>query len=58
MKRILFHVFLATLVVVFSSAAGGAVQLSEPRVQVDISRHPFKGPAEAPVTVVVFSDYL
>jgi protein-disulfide isomerase len=31
---------------------------AEPRVSVDISGHPFKGPADAPVTLVVFSDYL
>jgi protein-disulfide isomerase len=28
------------------------------RQEIDISGHPFLGPAAAPVTVVVFSDYL
>jgi protein-disulfide isomerase len=35
-----------------------AAQTAEPRASIDISGHPFKGPADAPVTLVVFSDYL
>lgn len=29
----------------------------QPVFQIDISNHPFKGPADAPVTLVVFDDY-
>jgi hypothetical protein len=35
-----------------------AAQTAEPRASIDISGHPFKGPADTPVTLVVFSDYL
>jgi len=35
-----------------------AAETAEPRASIDISGHPFKGPADAPVTLVVFSDYL
>jgi len=58
MKKILVQALMATLVVVLFSSAGSAVELAGPQVQIDISNHPFKGPAAAPVTVVVFSDYL
>jgi protein-disulfide isomerase len=46
------------LTVLFSVAVSWAAEPAEPRVPVDISGHPFKGPADAPVVVVVFSDYL
>ena len=50
---------LATLLVaVIFAAPSMAANEAEPRVTVDISGHPFKGPVNAPVTVVVFSDYL
>lgn len=50
---------LATILisVLFASMAMAAQQL-EPRVNIDISGHPVMGPVNAPVTVVVFSDYL
>jgi protein-disulfide isomerase len=50
---------LATILisVVFTSPAMAAQQV-EPRVTIDISGHPIMGPVNAPVTVVVFSDYL
>ena len=50
---------LATILisVLFASLAMAAQQL-EPRVSIDISGHPIMGPVNAPVTVVVFSDYL
>ena len=35
-----------------------AAETAQPQVSIDISGHPFKGPADAPVTMVVFSDYL
>jgi hypothetical protein len=37
--------------------AGVKVFLDPPRVAIEAQGQPFKGPAEAPVTLVVFSDY-
>lgn len=36
----------------------GAFAGEEPKVKLDISNLPFKGPENAPVVLVVFSDYL
>ncbi|NTU59846.1 MAG: hypothetical protein HGA98_02180 [Deltaproteobacteria bacterium] len=44
--------------VLLLSGLGGAAENAAPRVTLDLSGHPVKGPANAPVTVVVFSDYL
>ena len=46
------------LISVLFAALTMAVEQAEPRVKIDISGHPFKGPVNAPVSVVVFSDYL
>jgi protein-disulfide isomerase len=54
----LFQALSALLIVILCVAGGAAAAEAEPRVAVDISGHPFKGPVNAPVTVVVFSDYL
>ena len=48
----------AVLITVLFAATGMAAGPAEPRVNIDISGHPFQGPVNAPVTVVVFSDYL
>lgn len=58
MKRILFQTLLATLMILLCAPWGMTVEQSEPRATIDISVHPFMGPENAPVTVVVFSDYL
>jgi protein-disulfide isomerase len=54
----LFQALSALLIVILCVAGGATAAEAEPRVAVDISGHPFKGPVNAPVTVVVFSDYL
>lgn len=46
------------LVLLALSATGQAAEPSPQRVSLDISGHPYKGPSNAPVTLVVFSDYL
>jgi hypothetical protein len=38
--------------------AAGAAENAEPRVKVNLAGHPIRGPVNAPVTMVVFSDYL
>jgi len=58
MKRTLIQSLASMLMVILFSGLVAAVEQAEPRVTIDISGHPFKGPANAPVTVVVFSDYL
>jgi len=58
MKRNLLHSLAALLITVLFTAVGMAAETVEPRVTIDIAGHPFKGPVNAPVTVVVFSDYL
>ena len=58
MKRILMQALAAILTTLLFAAPGAAAGQAEPRVSIDISGHPFKGPANAPITVVVFSDYL
>ena len=58
MKRTLIQTLAATLIIILGAALGMAAEQEEPRVTIDISGHPSKGPENAPVTVVVFSDYL
>ena len=58
MKKYLFHVFAVILSILLCSALSGAAEKSEPRETIDISGHPYTGPDNAPVTLVVFSDYL
>jgi hypothetical protein len=44
---------------ILSSSTSGALKTIkvEPVFPIDISNHPFEGPANAPVTLVVFDDY-
>jgi hypothetical protein len=58
MKRILMLMLAATATLFLAALSCGAAEQPNPRVLIDISGHPFKGPADAPVTMVVFSDYL
>ena len=58
MKRTLILAVAVILTIMPFAALGTAAEQAEPRVPIDISGHPFKGPATAPITVVVFSDYL
>jgi protein-disulfide isomerase len=58
MKKSLTRIMAAMLIVVLTSALAVAAGQDAARAKVDISGHPFKGPVNAPVTVVVFSDYL
>jgi hypothetical protein len=58
MRRNVIRGFLAIMAVFCCAAWGIAAESAEPRATIDISGHPFKGAVNAPVTVVVFSDYL
>jgi hypothetical protein len=58
MKKTLIQALLATLIILLCAAWGKAVEQPESRAAIDTSGHPFTGPGNAPVTVVVFSDYL
>ena len=58
MKRILSRALAAAMMIMVYAAVGMAAEQAEPRVTLDIAGHPYAGPADAPVTVVVFSDYL
>ena len=58
MKRSFIQALAAFLITLSFAALCIAAEQVEPRVAIDISNHPFKGPVNAPVTVVVFSDYL
>lgn len=58
MKKTLIQAMASILLLISFSAFGMAAEQPQPRAAIDISGHPFKGPASAPVTVVVFSDYL
>ncbi|GFE57984.1 hypothetical protein [Geobacter sp. AOG1] len=58
MKKPLILALTVFLMTMLCATLGTAAEQVVPRVSIDISGHPFKGPANAPVTVVVFSDYL
>jgi len=58
MKRTLIQSLAILLITVLFAAVGRAAEPAEARVSIDIAGHPFRGPVNAPVTVVVFSDYL
>lgn len=58
MKRRVIQSLAGLLITVVFAALGFAAEQAQPRVAVDISGHPYRGPVNAPVTVVVFSDYL
>ena len=58
MRKIPILILATMLISVVFAAPGMAAQQVEPRVSIDISGHPIMGPVNAPVTVVVFSDYL
>ena len=57
MKKNVIQTLAAILFVVLFAALGKTAEQAEPRATIDISGHPYKGPANAPVTVVVFFDY-
>jgi len=56
MKRTLIQTLTAILIVASFSVFGMAAE--QARVNIDIAGHPFAGPENAPITLVVFSDYL
>jgi hypothetical protein len=58
LKKTLIQTLAAILITISFAALSTAAEQVEPRVTIDISGHPFKGPANAPITLVVFSDYL
>jgi protein-disulfide isomerase len=58
MNKTLRQILVAIAITVLYAASATAAEKAEPRVTIDLSGHPIKGPATAPVTVVVFSDYL
>jgi protein-disulfide isomerase len=58
MTRALIRAVAATMMIMACAAMGMAAEQADPRVTLDIAGHPYAGPANAPVTVVVFSDYL
>jgi hypothetical protein len=57
MTKTLIYAAVAILTLALFAVSGEAAEQAGPRATIDISGHPFKGPANAPVTVVVFSDY-
>jgi protein-disulfide isomerase len=58
MRKNLIRTLATVLISVLFAALAMAAEQAEPRVTIDISGHPIRGPVNAPVTVVVFSDYL
>ena len=58
MKKTLIRTLAGTLMIISLAGLSMAAEQAEPRVAIDISGHPFKGPTNAPVTLMVFSDYL
>ena len=58
MRKNLILILATILISVLCASPAMAAQQLEPRVSIDISGHPIMGPVNAPVTVVVFSDYL
>ena len=58
MRKNLILILATALISVLFASQAMAAQHVEPRMNIDISGHPIMGPANAPVTVVVFSDYL
>ena len=57
MRKSLMVLFLTALLIQFAGVFAYA-NAAEERQVIDIAGHPVKGPATAPVTVIVFSDYL
>lgn len=58
MKRTIIQALAAIMTVVFLPAVGMTAEQTEPRVNINIAGHPYMGLAIAPITLVVFSDYL
>ena len=59
MRVKLMRLLPALLMVLMGATWGGAAEKADnPRVTIDLAGHPVKGPASAPVSMVVFSDYL
>jgi protein-disulfide isomerase len=57
MRKSLLLLFLTAFLIQFAGIGAKAVAAEERQV-IDITGHPVKGTANAPVTVIVFSDYL
>jgi len=57
MRKSLMVLFLTTLMIQFPGISAKTVAAEERQV-IDITGHPVKGPVNASVTVIVFSDYL
>lgn len=57
MKKVLSLLSAVFIVMLTLGSLAAAADQAGPRATLDLSGHPFKGPANAPVTVVVFSDY-
>lgn len=58
MKRFTLNFMAIALSIIMCAAQSTAAEKPEPRVAIDITGLPFAGLANAPVTLVVFSDYL
>mgnify|MGYP001164651741 CR=1 FL=1 len=58
MKRIIIQALKVIMIVFLLPAVGITAEQTEPRVNIDIAGHPYAGLANAPITLVVFSDYL
>lgn len=58
MKRTITQALAAIMTVILLPAMGMTAEQTEPRVNIDIAGHPYTGLANAPITLVVFSDYL
>lgn len=58
MRRTVRSAVALTLIFLSLPLVGAAAELTVPPVAIDLSGHPFRGPADAPVTIVDFFDYL
>ena len=58
MRKNLFRTLATVLISLSFTAVALAAETTEPRVKLNLAGHPIMGPVNAPVTVVVFSDYL
>jgi len=58
MKRTLLQTVAVIMTIFLFSAWNAEAEQKATRVNIDISKLPFKGSANAPVVMVVFSDYL
>lgn len=58
MARTLIRTAMLIMTAILFSAPGAVAGQETPRAALDIANHPFKGPENAPVVMVAFSDYL